>query len=117
VLELTLDRAVVAPGKEVTGTVAITSSGPCRALSVALRFVERSARLGVGAEVLAELDRGDLVAGQRYRFALTLPPEALPETGTGNLQLFWEVRTWADRRLAGDPDARAPIQVIRLRAR
>lgn len=112
-LDLTLDRSEVAPGEEVTGVVEVRSSGACRALNVALRFVEQSvARRSIGREVVTELARGDLVAGDRYPFALTMPADALPWTATDYLVLLWEVQAWADLPLAVDPSASEPIHVI-----
>ena len=111
-LALELDRSSFVPGGEVAGTVLVTRGGPSRKLEVFLLFRERTSdfehvAVRVGSGPLAE---GALVAETTHRFAIRLPPDALPGVATDHAELYWEVDAHSDQ-LGPDAHARQRIEV------
>lgn len=97
-LTLELDRGSVAPGQQVTGTVAAPEGGRSRAVTVALRFCEQggsfsAVAMSIPADVLHE---GELPGGWSARFAIALPPDAPPGLRTLHGELWWEVEARSD---------------------
>jgi hypothetical protein len=86
------------PGDTVHGTILVREGGPSRALSVLLEYHERTRVSDEIAERLSTgpIHTGDLVAGQRLAFELTIPPHAYPNCESPNGALSWELDVWSD---------------------
>ncbi len=87
-------RAEWSPGEEVTGEIVVARGGDAGATTVYLRYVAHQP--GVRDRVLREavvetLRRGALADGERLPFRLALPPDALPNVGTGETRRAWSV--------------------------
>ncbi len=111
-LALELDRHEFAAGDEVAGTVVVLEGGRSRRLEVFLLFRESTRdfdhdAIRIGSGALAE---GALEEGRSYRFAVALPPDALPSLSSANGELFWEVDARSDQ-LGPDAHARERITV------
>ncbi len=112
-LTLELDRGAVAPGEQVTGTVAAPEGGRSRAVTVALRFCERGGSFSAVAtsSPAGVLHQGDLPAGWSAPFAIALPPDAPPGLRTPHGELWWEVEARSDE-LGPDAVERRPVEVV-----
>lgn len=112
-LEIELDREQFRPGELVTGRVHVAAGGNSRALEVMLQFVEESPDYRVIARSAGPqtLHRGELHPGQLIDFALELPADALPSTGSDHGELCWEVVARSEE-LGLDTRASAAIEVL-----
>jgi len=99
-LTLELDHARVAPGEQVTGTVAAPGGGSSRTVTVALRFCEQGGSFSAVAMSIpgGVLHQGELPAGWSARFAIAVPPDAPPGLRTPHGELWWEVEAVSDER-------------------
>ena len=88
------------PGDWVRGRVRVTESGNSRALSVEVRFRERTSDYSAIAATYGrtELHQGELTAGASFPFAIQLPPDCFPSFSTQNGALYYEVHARSDER-------------------
>jgi len=91
--ELMLDRDRCAPGDTITGTIRVLEGGRSRSLEVLLEYHERTEDYATVATDVATgpLHTGDLTTDMAFRFALTLPPDALPNYRSAHSELYWEL--------------------------
>ena len=81
------------PGETVSGTVVVREGGRSRSLEVLLEFIEETDDyIEIPTSIsTGHLHTGKLEAGMSFDFALTLPPDALPEVRSSNGQLYWRL--------------------------
>lgn len=115
-LEVAIEPAVYGPGDVVRGDVVVVRGGKARGLRVSLVYRERSPHYSHPAvEVPGPVHTGDLEAGQRVEFAITLPADALPSQRLPHGETCWEV--WAKCNRPGfDVDAIARLDDAAPRA-
>jgi hypothetical protein len=91
-------RGAFAPGDWVRGRVTVLGGGKSRALTVTLRYRERTDDYSSTAATyeIAPLHVGDLVARARFDYAVQLPADALPGYSSANGELYWEVEARSD---------------------
>ena len=111
-LGLRLERERVAPGEVVRGSV-VVESGEAGGVEVALRLHERSVECDVVAVELGDSapQREQLPNRVAYRFAIELPPDALPSCPSPHGGLAWTVAVSGPSIEAGEVLSR-PIEVV-----
>jgi hypothetical protein len=112
-LGLRLERERVAAGEVVRGSVVVEESGEAAGVEVALRLHERSVECDVVAAELGDSAprREQLPDGVAYRFAIELPPDALPSCPSPHGGLAWTVDVSGPSIEAGEVLSR-PIEVV-----
>ena len=92
-IELQLDRVIYEPGETISGAVTVLEGGDSRSLETFLEYKEETADYVEVAISIPSgpLHEGDLTTGTSFEFALTLPPEALPNYKSEHGELYWEV--------------------------
>lgn len=98
------------PGEWVRGRVRVVEGGASRALSVAVRFRERTSDYSATPATYGEsvLHEGELTAGASFPFAIQLPSDCLPSFETLNAELYYEVHAQSDER---GPDTHAELRI------
>lgn len=98
--DLQIDGERKKPGEIVNGTVVVREGGRSRSLEVTLEFVEETDDyIEAGTTISSgHLHEGDLVSGTSLQFALTLPPDALPEVRSQHGQMYWRLHAKSDER-------------------
>jgi hypothetical protein len=83
----------------------VLGGGSSRSLSVSVHFRERTRDYSDTAASYGgtPVHEGDLTEGLRFKFAIELPPDALPSFSSANGELFYEVEAKSDER---GPDTR-----------
>jgi hypothetical protein len=100
-LDLEVDQpahGAFGPGDWVRGRVTVLGGGKSRALTVVLRYRERTDDYSATAATyeVAPLHVGDLVARDSFAYAVQLPADALPGYSSANGELYWEVEARSD---------------------
>ena len=87
-------------GDWVRGRVRVVDGGDSRALSVELRFHERTSDYSSTAATYgdAQLHQGELAAGASFPFAIQLPSDCFPSFSTEHGELYYEVHVRSDER-------------------
>jgi hypothetical protein len=108
-LQLQIDQERYRPGDTVKGAILVLEGGASRSLEALLEYKEETADyVEVAISIPSSpLHEGDLTTGTSFEFALTLPPEALPNYKSEHGELYWELdaksnevgRDTHDRRL------------------
>lgn len=112
-LGLWLERRRYAPGEVVRGFVDVVEQIDGRSLAAALNYAEETSDYR-GAHLVAatqELHVGPVAQGNRFDFALQLPPDALPAFRTRASAVWWEVVASVDKR-GFDKRVRLRIDVV-----
>ena len=88
------------PGETVNGAVVVREGGRSRSLEVTLEFVEETEDYIEAGTIISSghLHEGDLEDGMSFDFALTLPPDALPEVRSQHGQMYWRLHAKSDER-------------------
>jgi hypothetical protein len=88
------------PGDWVRGSVRVVEGGNSRALSVSVRFRERTSDYSATPATYGEsvLHQGELTAGATFPFAIQLPSDCVPSFETLNAELYYEVHAQSDER-------------------
>lgn len=97
-LQLQLERDRYAPGDTVRGTILVLEGGGSRSLEALLEYNEKTADYREVAISISSgpLHAGDLTTGTSFDFELALPPDALPNYGSANGELYWQVNAKSD---------------------
>jgi hypothetical protein len=98
------------PGDWVRGRVRVVEGGSSRALSVDVRFRERTSDYSATPATYGEtvLHEGELTAGASFPFAIQLPADCFPSFETLNGELYYEVHARSDER---GPDTHAELRI------
>ena len=100
-------------GAWVRGRVNVTEGGSSRALSVEVRFRERTNDYSATPATYGQtqLHEGELTAGASFPFAIQLPPDCFPSFQSEHAMLFYEVHARSDERgLDTHADARFEVK-------
>jgi hypothetical protein len=96
--QLELDAERYAVGDSVTGTILVLEGGDSRSLEVLLEYREETEDYSDVAVSIPSgpLHEDELTAGTSFEFALSLPPDALPNYRSRHGELYWEVDVKSD---------------------
>ena len=98
------------PGEWVRGRVRVVEGGNSRALSVELRFRERTNDYSATAATYGAsvLHQGELAPGMSFEFAIQLPGDCFPSFQSEHAELFYELHARSDER---GPDTHADRRI------
>ena len=112
-LNIEVDGDAFKPGEWVRGRIRVVDGGNSRALSVELRFRERTSDYSATAATYGAsvLHQGELTPGMSFDFAIELPADCFPSFQSEHAELFYEVRARSDERgLDTHADARFEVK-------
>jgi hypothetical protein len=115
-LDIDIDKPPVGcfkPGDWVRGHVNVTEGGKSRALSIELRFRERTTDYSATAATYGQsvLHQGELTPGMSFDFATQLPADCFPSFQSEHAELFYEVHARSDEPgLDTHADARLEVK-------
>jgi hypothetical protein len=112
-LSIEVDGDTFTPGEWVRGRVRVAEGGNSRALSVELRFRERTSDYSATAATYGQsvLHQGELAPGMSFDFAIQLPADCFPSFQSEHAELFYEVHARSDERgLDTHADARFEVK-------